>query len=250
MKRTMGGAALLLAVMAGAPIQVDAQQGARGVRGQAMGSRGAGIEMIMRQKDRLELTEAQVSRLDEIRKESVQRRTAHQAQMAELRSRVAAGQADRSAFLEQARAMREGAAAVQTQQRERIEAVLDEAQKEKLQQWGQQARAFRMGRQSALRGGGQMGPAPGGRGMPGRQGIRAGQGMRGNQGMRGGRGIRGNRGGFGMGDGPGMGGRWGFQEGGQGMAPGWGPGAQGGPGLRRGPGMGWGFGPPADSIPG
>jgi hypothetical protein len=232
--------------MSAAPTQGDAQQGMRGQRGQVVESRGAGIEMIMRQKDRLELTEAQVNRLDEIRKESVQRRTAHQAQMAELRSKVAAGRMDRAALREQVLAMRQGAGAVQTQQRERVEAVLNDAQKEKLEQWGRQARAFRMGRQSALRGGqGQMGPGREGQALRGRQGMRGGAGLPGRAGM------RGNRGGFGTGDVPAMGGRWGLDQAGPGLRPGWGPDADGRPGFRRGPGdgEGQGFGPPRGPIP-
>lgn len=215
MKRTMGGAALLAAVMAVAPLHLDAQMGPRGQRGQAVGPRGAGVEMIMRQRERLELTDAQVNQLDQLRQEAVQRRAAHQAQMAELRSQVAAGQLEAAALREQVQAMREGAEAIQTQQRERVEGILTDAQKETLQQWGAQARAFQRGRQSVLRGQrGGMAPGAGARGMrpmAPRAGI---------------------QGGFA----PGMRQRWA-------------PGAQGRIGFRRGPGDGLGFGPPEGFPP-
>jgi len=216
MKRTMGGAALLAAVMAVAPLHADAPQGPRGQRGAEVGPRGAGIEMIMRQRERLELTEDQVKRLDQLRQEAVQRRTAHQAQMAELRSKVAAGQLEPEALRDQVRAMREGADEIQKQQRERIEGVLTDAQKETLREWGARARAFQMGRQSALRGGqGRMAP-----GMGPQQGLRG----------------RAPRAGFRNDARPGMRQRWA-------------PGAPGRPNIRRGPGDGLGFGPPEGSPP-
>jgi hypothetical protein len=209
MKRTMGSAALLAAMVALAPMQVDAQMGPRAARGQAAGPRGAGVEMILRQKERLELTENQVKQLDQIRQETVQRRTEHQAQMAELRSKVRAGQLEPDSLWKQMQARREAAAAIQEAQRTRVEGVLNDAQKQKLEQWAGEARAFRMGRQSALRGGQGFGP-----------------------GMRGGTG-RGMRGRFG----PGM-----EQQGGPGPMGGRAM-------MRRGPGGGMGFGPPRDSVP-
>ena len=215
MKRTMGGAALLAAVMALAPLHVDAQQGPRGQRGMAMGARGGGVEMIMRQRDRLELTEDQVKRLDAIRQESVERRTAHRALVAELGSKVRAGEMEASALREQMQSMREGAVEVQKQQRERVEAILTDAQKETLEQWGARARAFQMGRQSALRGQqGRFGPARGGRA-----------------------GFRGQAPGAGWDD---------FRPG---MRQRWNGGPVGRGGFRRGPGAGLGFGPPEDVPP-
>ncbi len=193
MKRTVGGAVLLAAVMALTPLQMDAQTGPGDQRGMMAGPRGAGVEMILRQKERLGLTEDQVKQLDQIRQEAVQRRTAHQAEMAELVSKVRAGQMEASALREQMQARREGAVDIREQQRERVETVLNDAQKEKLQDWGGLARAFQMGRQSAMRGGQAFrgrapqgglrgGFAPGmrqrrGPGPMGRPGFRRGTGM-------------------------------------------------------------------------
>lgn len=214
MKRTMGGAVLLTALMAVAPLHVDAQVGPRGQRGMAMGPRGAGVEMLLRQRERLELTDEQVRRLDGIRQESVERRTAHQAQMAELRSKVAAGQMEAQELRDQMRAQWESAQEVREAERERAEAVLTDAQKQTLEEWGARARAFQMGRQSALRGQGRMAPARGGR--PGTRQA------------------------------PGRGFRQDFAPG---MRQRWAPGQRFGPGFRRGPGGGLGYGPPGDTLP-
>lgn len=237
MKRTMSRAAVFAAVMALAPLHIAAQQGPRAQRGQAVGPRGAGVEMILRQREQLELTDNQVKQLDQIRQESVQRRTAHQAEMAEMRSKVLAGELKVEDLRAQMEARRTAADAIQTAQRQRVEAVLNDAQKQKIDQFQRQARAFQMGRLSAVRGNRQ--------GMRGnRQGMRGQQGFQ--RGMRGGnRGFRGAgpRGGFrGMG-GPGAGP--------DGVAPGpMGPmGPQGMMNGRRGPGVGPGFGPPTDTIP-
>jgi hypothetical protein len=214
MKRTMGGVALLAALVALAPMQVEAQVGPRGQRAAGPALRGGGVEMILRQQERLELTDAQVKQLDQIRQEAVQRRTEHQAQMAELRSKVRSGLVKPDSLRAQAEARREVASAMQQAQRARVEGVLTDAQKEKLEQWAGQAQAFRMGRQSALRGG------------PGRPQVGMDRGMR-----------------RGMGQGMGM-----RQQGSRAPMNPMGP--MGGRGMmRRGPGGGMGFGPPPDSIP-
>lgn len=214
MKRTMGGAALLAALVALAPMHTDAQVGPRGQRGAGPALRGGGVEMILRQKENLELTEAQVKQLDQIRQEAVQRRTEHQAQMAELRSKVRSGQLPVDSLRAQAQARQQVATAFQEAQRARVEGVLTDAQKKKIEEWAGQARAFRMGRQSAFGGGRGMG-----------------------------------RGGWAQ-PGPGAGPRGGFAPG---MHQRWAPGAAGPMGgrgmMRGGRGGGRGFGPPGDSVP-
>lgn len=235
MKRMMSGAVVFTAVLALAPLHMAAQQGPRAQRAQAMGARGGGVEMILRQRQTLELTENQIKQLDQIRQEAVQRRTAHQAEMAELRSKVMAGDMEPAALQEQVEARRIAAQAIQKGQQERVQAVLTDAQKQKIQQWTAQARAFQRGRMSALRGD-RPGMRQGMRGrfLPGRQ-LR-------NPGFQGGPGMMGPRRGQGMGPGmmgPGMG-----RE----MGPGMGPG-MGHMGGRRGPGGGLGFGPQRDTIP-
>ena len=175
MKRTMGGAALLAAAVALAPMPVDAQVGPRAQRGVIASEGGPGVEMILRQRERLELTEDQVKRLDQIRQELVAQRTAHQAEMAELSSKVRAGQMEASALREQVQARQEAAQQIRTQNRERVDAILTDAQKDQLQSWGDVARGFRMGQRSAMRGARRWGPGMG----PGIQPGAPGAGMRG-----------------------------------------------------------------------
>lgn len=186
MKRTMSGAAMLAAVMALAPLQVSAQQGSRGQRGQAMGPQGAGVEMILRQREALELDADQVKKLNQIRAEAVQRRSGHEAEMAEARSQVLAGELKWEDLREQMQGRRAAAEAIQQGQREQVEAVLNDAQKHQIQEFQSQARAFQRGRMSAMRGG-RQGEQQGQRGSQqrGMRGQRPGgmQGMRGMQGM-------------------------------------------------------------------
>jgi len=157
---------------------VAAQDNARPERGPAM--RGPGVERIMALRERLELTDDQIATLDGIRADMVERRSATRAESDELRSQVRAGQARRSdvmAFMEERSDAREGEAEAM---REQIEAVLEPAQIEELEQVRAEARSFQRGRRSA------------------RQGVRFRDGFergaRATRGMRGARGARGPRG--------------------------------------------------------
>ena len=197
MKRTKRGTGYALAVIALAPLATSAQQASARQAGPGRGGM-AGVEQVMRMRERLGLTEDQIRSLEELRNEAVQRRNAHQATMQELRSKVMAGEADRGQLRELARAHREQASVLQRQQRERIEQVLTEAQRDTLRQVVARARAFRMGRESAMRGQGMRG----GRGMrPGMRGGRGGPAFRGPAGT----GLRRRGFGPGVGDGSGPG---------------------------------------------
>ena len=233
MKLMTSGAAILAAAMTLSPLNASAQarQG-RGMMGMGMGSpdslRGPGVEMILRQREQLQLTDDQVQKLDQLREDAVKRRTEHQAQMEELRSKVMAGEMKVEELRQVAQSRREASVEVARQQRDRVNTILNDAQKQKLDTWRGEARAFRMGRMMGMRGArGQQGMgmrgAPGQRGMMGRPGF--------------GRGFRG-------------------MDGGPGFAPGMrqrpapmGPGFRRGPGGRQGFGPPDGFGPPAGAVP-
>lgn len=184
MRRLTGGLALVATVMMLAPLSADAQRGPRGQRGFGPGIRGQGVEVIMRLRERLELSENQIQQLDQIRQEAVQRRNAHQGEMEELRSRVRAGQMEAAEVRELARQRQEAAQAIREAERERVEAILTEDQKASLETLRGQARAFQRGRRSAMGGRGFRGADVGawrrGPGMP-RRGFRPG--MRGRGGM-------------------------------------------------------------------
>jgi hypothetical protein len=241
MKRTVGGAAILAAAMALTPLQMGAQQRPMGW-GRGMGLRmgmmaparadslrGPGVEAVLRLKTQLALTDDQVNRLDQIREEVVKQRIAHLTQMVELRSKVEAGEMKPADLRKEMQAQRDATAQARTQQLERVRAVLNDTQKQKIQQMQARARAFMMGRRSAMR-----------RGWMGRMGGARGW-------MMGGRGFAPRMQ-------PGMWGRGGFGPGrGQGMGRGFGqgPAAQmrGRPPLRGGQGGGGGFGPPGGATP-
>jgi hypothetical protein len=239
MRRTVGCAAILAAAMALTPLQMAAQQGRMGrgmglrmgMMGQARADslRGPGVEAVLRLKTQLALTDDQVKRLDQIREEVVKQRTAHMAEMMELRSKVQAGEMRPEDLRKAMEAQRDATAQVRAQRLERVRAVLNDTQKQQIEQMQARARAFMMGRRSAIRRG-WMDRMGGGRGwMTGGRGFAP----RMQAGMWG-------RGGFG----PGMGRRLG-------------PGSGQGPGaarmrgrlFRRGPGGGGGFGPPGGATP-
>lgn len=137
MRKLIGGLIALSVLAVSSATQVSAQN----------------IESIMRAQERLELTEDQLEGLEALRRQVVQERTAEMAEREELRSRLEAGQIQRSelmAFMEERREARQNLA---EERRERIEAVLTEDQLESLQQ---------------VRRGSRMGVRPGGRsGMDG-----------------------------------------------------------------------------------
>jgi hypothetical protein len=103
-------------------------------------------------RERLELTEDQVSRLDALRSERVERRTLAAADMNELRSQLRAGTIERTEAMERMRTAREARAGQAEQDRAAIEALLNENQRATLEQLQSQRRAFEAGRRSALRG--------------------------------------------------------------------------------------------------
>ncbi len=165
MRRLMSGAVILAAALALGPLQLDAQQGRRGggnaappqapgrmMRAGGMMRGGAGVEGIMRMRDRLKLTDSQFKRLDAIRSDIVQRRIQHQARAEELRSRMMAGEATRGTFVDSMTAWRKAGAEVRQQDRQRVESILTDAQKDTLQTLMQRRRAFAAGRASAFRG--------------------------------------------------------------------------------------------------
>ncbi len=185
MRRLMRGAAVLATVLALGPLQVAAQQGRPGgapgapqAPGRMMrpgarwmgGGRGAAVEGIMRMRDRLKLTSDQFKQLDAVRAEIVQRRAAHQDRMLELRSKVMAGEATRGALVDSMTAWRKAATAVRQQQRDRVEAILTQAQKDTLQSLVARRRAFAR-RAGALRGMRERMWGRGGAFMPGRGGA-------------------------------------------------------------------------------
>ena len=172
MKRTTGAVIALSALVAISAIDIAAQDRV-GARRAARGT--PGVEAIMGMHERLALTEDQLGRLDAMRQESVQRRNTARAELAEVRSRFAAGQIERSevmAFMEGRRDANQG---VEERQRERLDAILTDAQVESLDEARGRARGFTRGRDGVRRGNGnafRVGRAGMGGARPGVRGGR------------------------------------------------------------------------------
>ena len=185
-------------------------------RGEGM-HRGPAPETILAFRDRLGLTEDQVTALEEVRERMVAVCSSHRAAMAQLRSRFQAGEIDRAEMLGSMEAIRSGGPDLHQELQDRIQAILDEGQLAAVQQLRADRDATRGCR-------GQMRP---GRGMRGGDGAMSpGRDMRGGErpgGMRG----RGMRGGDRPGGVAGRGMRGGDLP--DGVVDG--PGAPGGPGM-------------------
>ena len=180
MKWTTGGVIALSALITIGVNDISAQQGDEASR-EGRSRRGPGVEAIMRMQDELELTSDQLTDMDAIRSESVQRRHAAMAEMAEMRSQLAAGQIRRSdmmAFMEQ---RQEASAGVAEQQRGSIEGILTDSQRESLRAVATRGRSVRRsqaraGRAPGMRSRGNArrgaaGMRSSGRGLSGRPGV-------------------------------------------------------------------------------
>lgn len=188
MKTMMGRTAILAMMLSVGVADLAAQQSrAQGPRARARadmadrmvrGGGAPGVEGILRMRERLELTEDQVARLDALRSERVEQRTLAAHEMNELRSQLRAGTIERTEAMERMRTAREARAGQAEQDRAAVEALLSENQRATLEQLQAQRRAFEAGRRSALRGqargmrgGGEArGPRRGGFPQPGLRG--------------------------------------------------------------------------------
>ena len=184
------GLLVLSALLLFGPTDIGAQETADVTSRPAL-RRGVDVESIMSMRERLALTEDQLAALDAIRSETVRLRTAEMAEGAEMRSRLRAGlirPSEMMAFMED---RRDANAGVAEERRERIEAVLDEAQLESLRELSTGGRAFMRGRagmrgRASMRGGRGQAFRPRG-GVPGR-GLRSGRRPGDGRGFRGARG--------------------------------------------------------------
>lgn len=156
MRRILGGLALSALIAVGAD-DISAQRGG-GRPGSGM-RRGQSVEAIMQMRDRLELTDDQLANLESLRSETVSRRNAERAEVAEMHSRFSAGQIQRSdvmAFMEDRQEADPGVAEQHGRQRERLSAILNEAQLESLAEMQTRGRASARGRMNSGRGGAGM----------------------------------------------------------------------------------------------
>jgi chromosome segregation ATPase len=121
-----------------------------------------GVEAIMRARETLALTEDQISRLDAIRREVVAERSAAQAEMAELRSQLSAGQIRQSQLMAAQEERADAAQGRAEDVRARVDAVLTEEQRAQVEQMRTRAQRGGGRRPAVARGGGRGGFGPGG----------------------------------------------------------------------------------------
>lgn len=171
MKKMMSGVALAVTVMMTSVGDIGAQERMRGA-GMRDGGPAGGIEMIMRARERLELTDQQFEQLDALRREALEWRTANAARMQAMRSELEAGLIERSDLMRAMEEHRDASQGIREGHRERVESILTEDQREKVRA-ANMRRAFRSGEERGMRGRAQRG----GNGQPG---MRGGRGMRGN----------------------------------------------------------------------
>ena len=171
MSKMRGGFIALTALTMIGATHIAAQEEVESPERRAL-RRGPSVERIMSMRERLGLTEEQIAQLDQIRAELVQERSAEMAGMAEMRSRLEAGQIRRSEMMAYLEERRDASRGQLEERRTRIEGLLTESQRESVSQMGDRARAFARGQARGRRG----------------QGVRPGRGW-----DRGERGIRGRR---------------------------------------------------------
>ncbi len=174
--RSTGWLALAAAGLIGLAAPVAAQRGPVGPRGPAPdggpGMRaGVGVERILALRDDLELTEAQVAALNEIRSQVLEQRQAEVAFMMGLRSDLQAGEITRAQMREALEERREARTGQAEAGRDRVRSILSEEQLDALAERGRrQARrsgvrgrrpgaGFGPGRPGAFRGGRGFGPS-------------------------------------------------------------------------------------------
>ena len=158
--------AAFAALLIGMATPARAQQPQReGEPGRARGF-GGGVESVLRMRETLKLSDAQVNQLEALRKEIVAQRQNEARDMIDLQSRIAAGQVDREEARKQMQSRRESMRTTMEQRRERLERILSAEQREQLQE---RMRTMHSGMRAPFGPGGpRPGMAPrGGRGFGG-----------------------------------------------------------------------------------
>ncbi|MDH5805959.1 MAG: Spy/CpxP family protein refolding chaperone, partial [Gemmatimonadota bacterium] len=123
--------------------------------GMGRGSQGGGgIELVLRLRERLELTEEQIAQLEELRQEGVEHRIRRFQETEDIRSKMQAGllsDDEREVLREERREEMEALREQREAHREAIGVILTEEQKEQLGNLRQ--RAMRRGGRGQMRGG-------------------------------------------------------------------------------------------------
>ncbi len=154
MRRLSSAVTVAVMMTALGPLESTAQRGRSGSRGPAAGVPGEGVELVMRLRDRLDLTEIQLEQLEEIRRQSVARRSAARAEMQDLHSRMRAGELEGGVMPDLMAERREQVEATVEEHRELLSQILTAEQQEQLEELRREGRSLRRGSPSR----GSMGP--------------------------------------------------------------------------------------------
>ena len=124
------------------------------------GPRGFNVELALRHKEDLKLSDAQVSQLDAVRKEIVAERQSHATQMIDIQSRVAAGLIQREDVRKQFEGKRDEIRKTMEARQDRISKILTPEQQDKLRdgERREMQKRMRAGQMGPGMRGGQMGP--------------------------------------------------------------------------------------------
>lgn len=137
--RTTTVAAFVLAATIAVTAQ-DVEGQRRGNTGMRAGSTGLSpVENALRRADALELTEEQITRLEALRVDVLEERTANAARLMEMASEVRAGIVERGAIREEMAALREAGATTRENLRDQLGEILTSDQQEELRRAARRA---------------------------------------------------------------------------------------------------------------
>lgn len=143
---TLATSLAVLGVMGAQDLQAQRRgAGFRGQGGMLRGGPGGGVERTLRLADEIELSGDQRAELEAIRQELVRARADEMVRMLELTSEVRAGLREPEALREALRGQRDAMDERVTATSERVDAVLTEAQRERLDELDARRGAWREG---------------------------------------------------------------------------------------------------------
>ena len=142
MKR-IASSAVVIAIAVVLPLSAANAQRRQG--GAREGMRAAGVENVLRMRERLELTDEQLTQLEELRVAALERRKTRMVEMMDLQSRRRAGDLEREEWRDVMAERRETNRTQGARQREQITAILTDEQRDRITSLRQQRAGTRRG---------------------------------------------------------------------------------------------------------
>ncbi len=142
MKRIASNAVVIAVAVV---LPLSAANAQRKPTGPREGMRRAGVENLLRMRERLELTDEQLTQLEELRVAALELRKTRMAEMMDLQSRRRAGDLEREEWRDVMAERREANRTQSAQQREQITAILTDEQRDRITSLRPQLAAARRG---------------------------------------------------------------------------------------------------------